>query len=140
MNDLWYKTYTAEQIHELTTPYAEEIEKRTGCTTQWKDESNWESYYSGYNVFYMDNLIGSVHLNYFGEPGTVVLSLDTKVSFTMKSTFTKTAMRHDIKVSTGVRRDLTDTDKYIDWLKLICTQYKTALAKKARFEADTDFE
>lgn len=27
MNDLWYKSYTVEQIHELTTPYAEEIEK-----------------------------------------------------------------------------------------------------------------
>lgn len=140
MNDLWYKSYTAEQIHELTTPYAEEIEKRTGCSTQWHDETQWESYYSGYNVFYMDNLIGSVHLNFGGEPGAVSMSLDTKVSFTMKSTFTKTAMRHDIKVSTGVRREVTDIDKYIDWLKLICTQYKTALAKKARFEADTDFE
>lgn len=140
MADLWYKSYTAEQIQELTTPYAEEIEKRTGCRTEWHDESKWYIYHSGYNVYYMDNLIGSVHLNYKGETGSVAFSLDTKVSFTMKSTFTKTAMRHDIKVSTGVRRELTDIDKYIDWLKLICTQYKTALAKKARFEADTDFE
>lgn len=140
MNDLWYKSYTVEQIYELTTPIAEEIEKRTGCRTEWHDESKWYIYHSGYNVYYMDNLIGSVHLNYKGETGSVAFSLDTKVSFTMKSTFTKTAMRHDIKVSTGVRRELTDIDKYIDWLKLICTQYKTALAKKARFEADTDFE
>ena len=74
----------------------------------------------------------------------VQLSLQTKVTFTMKSTFTKSNMRHEIKINLNVSRQMSTSDKdykkFIDWAKLIMKQLKTAEAKKRKFQADVDFE
>ena len=50
----WYKTYTAEQIRELGQPYADQLEL-AGYNVQWDDETNWQAYYSGFHIYYMDN-------------------------------------------------------------------------------------
>ena len=74
----------------------------------------------------------------------VLLSLKTKVTFTMKSTFTKSNMRHEVKINLNVSREMSTSDKdykkFIDWAKLIMKQLKTAEAKKRKFQADVDFD
>jgi hypothetical protein len=80
----------------------------------------------------------------WNEDPHIRLTLNTKVTFEMKSVFTKTNMRHNINIKLNVNRDMTTSDKdykkYIDWAKLIMKQLKTAEAKKRKFQADVDFE
>ena len=138
----WYEKYTAEEIKELCQPYADQLEL-AGYRVEWNDQTGvWNDYYSNFCIYYMDNAIGSIGLNYFGDEtvNKITFDLDTKVTFEMKSTFTKSGMNHKIKVKTNVRRSVTDFKKFKDWLDLIARQYKTAMIKKTRFEADTDFE
>lgn len=74
----------------------------------------------------------------------VQFSLNTKVTITMKSIFTKSNMRHEIKINLNVSRQMSTSDKdykkFIDWAKIIMKQLKTAEAKKRKFQADLDFE
>lgn len=58
----------------------------------------------------------------------VLLSLNTRVTFTMKSTFTKSNMRHEIKINLNASRQMSTSDKdykkFIDWAKLIMKTIK----------------
>ena len=136
----WYEKYTAEEIKELCQPYADQLEL-AGYRVVWNDQTNWYAHMSCFYIYYMDNSIGRIGLNFCGEESVPIgFSLDTKVTFEMKSTFTKSGMNHKITVKTSVNRTVTDFKKYKEWLDLIAKQYKTAMIKKTRFEADTDFE
>ena len=133
----WFSNFTIDDVKNFLTPIAEDIATKTGCSLEWYEDKDFcDSCH--YVLRYMGEYMGSIYLS--SKENSARFSLYTKITFTMKSTFTKTAMRHHIGIKLGVVRQVEDKNKYIDWLKLICTQYKTALAKKKKFEADTDFE
>lgn len=133
----WYSNFTIDDIKNFLTPIAEDIATKTGCSLEWYEDKTF-SHATHYCLYYMGKYIGSIYLS--SKENCAKFSLYTKITFTMKSTFTKTAMRHHIDIKLGVVRQVEDKNKYIDWLKLICKQYKTALAKKKKFEVDTYFE
>lgn len=155
---------TVEEAQAFVQPWIDKVSTDLSCGIE--PYSFNDGYYmsGGQNV---GNWFYGARLNYLGyDLGTIMmeykdgydrdteeswkfdpyvqLSLNTKVTFTMKSTFTKTNMRHEVKINLNVSRVMSTSDKdykkFIDWAKLIMKQLKTAEAKKRKFQADVDFE
>lgn len=141
----WYDDpkYTEDKVKEMLQPFADRIETECGVKTSFNSVASWmKPYSSSISFTFMGYPVGFIgfYMNYPTE--AVMLSLYSKVTFTDKSSFTKTSMQHKIKIQVTCRRDLHESDfeKYIKWLNVICKQIKTAEAKKKRLEMDTDFE
>ena len=150
---------TKEEAENYISPWIDKVAGELGCAIErWSyDSKDWnthETYWeSGAHLKYLNYDLGEVSIAYFykwdentkryldTEP-TVRFGLSTKVTFTMKSTFTKSNMRHDVNIKLNVYRSMGENEykKFIDWAKKIMMQLKTAEAKKKKFEADTDFE
>jgi len=152
---------TLDEAKEFIRPWIEKVVADLGCGYDWYTYNGGGFYstggdwYAGGNLKYLGYNLGTVMLQYqynydrennesWNDHPYVQLSLNTKVTFEMKSIFTKTNMRHDIKIKLNVSRQMSTSDKdykkYIDWAKLIMKQLKTAEAKKRKFQADVDFE
>jgi hypothetical protein len=150
---------TKEEAENYISTWIDKVAGELGCAVErWSyDARDWgthETYWiSGANLKYLNYDLGKVCIDYFHkwdektrryvdtEP-TVRFGLSTKVTFTMKSTFTKSNMRHEVNIKLNVHRSMGENEykKFIDWAKKIMMQLKTAEAKKKKFEADTDFE
>ena len=115
---------------------------------------SFEFFQDKYNIL---NTKYSMYLNgeYFGclsicrwnddNRFVALISFYTKIEMITKSSFTKTAMQHKCNIKWNNYRTYelkTDKDwtKCIDWIVLLNKQYKTTLAKKKKFEMETDFE
>ena len=127
---------TVEEAQEFIQPWIDKVSADLGCGVE--PYSYNDGYYmSGYG-YDRDTKESWKYDPY------VQLSLQTKVTFEMKSIFTKTNMRHDVNIKLNVSRQMSTSDKdykkFIDWAKLIMKQLKTAEAKKRKFQADVDFE
>ena len=150
---------TEEEAVNYITPWIDKVSADLGCgierfTYNYGAYGNTPSYWdAGARLKFLNYQLGSIGINYGyswdKETGTYVytdpsvkFNLDTKVTFTMKSTFTKSNMRHDVDIKLNVTRTMYEKDykKFIDWAKLIMKQLKTAEAKKRKFQADVDFE
>lgn len=147
---------TLEEAQAFVQPWIDKVSADLGCGIEpysYNDiHGDW--FYGAY-LNYLGYGLGSVMMKYKyrydRDPNEswkydpyVLLSLNTKITFTMKSTFTKSNMRHDVKINLNASREMTTSDKdykkFIDWAKLIMAQLKTAEAKKRKFQADVDFE
>lgn len=147
---------TLEEAQAFVQPWIDKVSADLVCGIEpysYNDIHGYWLYCA--NLKYLGYSLGNVMLKYkyrndrgpnesWKYDPYVLLSLNTKVTFTMKSTFTKSNMRHDVKINLNVRREMTTSDKdykkFIDWAKLIMVQLKTAEAKKRKFQADVDFE
>lgn len=155
---------TVEEAQAFIQPWIDKVSAELGCGVEpysyndgyyrsgGQNTGNW---FYGANLKYLGYNLGNIMMKYnYGYDSKtqeswyydpyVQLSLNTKVTFTMKSTFTKSNMRHEIKINLNVSRLMSTSDKdykkFIDWTKLIMKQLKTAEAKKRKFQADVDFE
>ena len=103
-------------------------------------------HYNKYNLKLNGEYFGCISLLTYGtEEMTAEIAFYTKIEMFTKSTFTKTAMRHNCTIQWNNYRTYTlrtnkDWQKCIDWIVLLNKQYKTTLAKKKKFEMETDFE
>lgn len=147
---------TLEEAQAFVQPWIDKVSADLGCCIEpYSYDDNYGNWFYGANLNYLGYGLGNVMMKYkyrydrgpnesWKYDPYVLLSLNTKVTFTMKSTFTKSNMRHDVKINLNVRREMTSSDKdykkFIDWAKLIMAQLKTAEAKKRKFQADVDFE
>ena len=153
---------TVEEAQAFIQPWIDKVSAELGCGVEpysYNDDystgQNTGYWFYGANLKYLGYKLGTIMIQYnYGydyktkeswkyDP-YVQLSLNTKVTFTMKSTFTKSNMRHEVKINLNVSRQMSTSDKdykkFIDWAKLIMKQLKTAEAKKRKFQADVDFE
>lgn len=139
---------TLGEAQAFVQPWIDKVSADLGCGIEPYSHGDW--FYGAY-LNYLGYGLGSVMMKYKWDPNEswkyypyVLLSLNTKITFTMKSTFTKSNMRHDVKINLNASREMTTSDKdykkFIDWAKLIMAQLKTAEAKKRKFQADVDFE
>ena len=103
--------------------------------------------YNKYNLYLNGEYFGNLQICRFNDDNRLVgeISFYTKIEMITKSSFTKTAMRHNCNIKWNNYRTYelkTDKDwqKCIDWIVLLNKQYKTTLAKKKKFEMETDFE
>ena len=153
---------TVEEAQAFIQPWIDKVSAELGCGVEpysyndyYKTGQNTGDWYYGAHLKYLGYDLGTIMMQYkYGYDSKtkeswkydphVQLSLQTKVTFTMKSTFTKSNMRHEIKINLNVSRQMSTSDKdykkFIDWAKLIMKQLKTAEAKKRKFQADVDFE
>ena len=150
---------TKEEAENFINPWIDKVACELGCAIErWSYNSpDWnthETYWeAGAKLKYLNYDLGEVTLayryewdeksrRYIDTEPIVNFILYTKVTFTMKSTFTKSNMRHDINIKLNVSRSMEESEykKFIDWAKKIMIQLKTAEAKKKKFEADIDFE
>jgi hypothetical protein len=155
---------TVEEAQAFIQPWIDKISADLGCSIEpysYNDGSyrsggqNTGDWFYGAYLKYLGYDLGRVMMQYqynydrdthesWQDAPYVQLSLNTRVTFEMKSIFTKTNMRHDVKIKLNVSREMSTSDKdykkFIDWAKLIMKQLKTAEAKKRKFQADVDFE
>lgn len=155
---------TVEEAQEFIQPWIDKVSADLGCGVEpysyndgyyMSGGQNTGDWFYGANLKYLGYNLGTIMMQYqYGYDRDtkeswkydpyVQLSLQTKVTFTMKSTFTKSNMRHDVNIKLNVSRQMSTSDKdykkFIDWAKLIMKQLKTAEAKKRKFQADVDFE
>lgn len=155
---------TVDEAQAFIQPWIDKVSADLGCgieTYSYNDGyymsggQNTGNWFYGARLMYLGYNLGTVMMQYnYGYDNAtheswtydpyVQLSLNTKVTFTMKSTFTKSNMRHDVNINLNVSRQMSTSDKdykkFIDWAKLIMKQLKTAEAKKRKFQADVDFE
>lgn len=153
---------TVEEAQAFIQPWIDKVSAELGCGVEpysYNDDystgQNTGDWFYGAHLKYLGYDLGTIMMQYkYGYDSKtqeswkydphVQLSLQTKVTFTMKSTFTKSNMRHEIKINLNVSRLMSTSDKdykkFIDWAKLIMKQLKTAEAKKRKFQADVDFE
>ena len=153
---------TVEEAQAFIQPWIDKVSAELGCGVEpysYNDDcstgQNTGDWFYGAYLKYLGYYFGTIMMQYkYGYDSKtkeswkydphVQLSLQTKVTFTMKSTFTKSNMRHEIKINLNVSRQMSTSDKdykkFIDWAKLIMKQLKTAEAKKRKFQADVDFE
>jgi len=117
----------------------------TGITYEFEKHFN-DYHYNKYNLKLNGEYFGCISLLTYGtEEMTAEIAFYTKIEMFTKSSFTKTAMRHKCTIKWNNYRTYelrTDKDwqKCIDWIVLLNKQYKTTLAKKKKFEMETDFE
>ena len=150
---------TKEEAENYINPWIDKVSADLGCSIEryaydFDGRGNNPSYWSaGARLKFLNYQLGNIVVDYgyhwdeetrnyvYSDP-YVKFNLDTKVTFTMKSTFTKSNMRHDVDIKLNVTRIMYEKDykKFIDWAKLIMKQLKTAEAKKRKFQADVDFE
>ena len=148
-----------EEAENYINPWIDKVSAELGCSIErfandFSGRGNNPSYWvAGARLKFLNYQIGNIGIDYdyrwneearnyvYSNPH-VKFNLDTKVTFTMKSTFTKSNMRHDVDIKLNVTRTMYEKDykKFIDWAKLIMKQLKTAEAKKRKFQADVDFE
>ena len=142
--DDFVRKLTEDQVNTFLL----ECANRFTCTgISYEFEKHCRDYhYNKYNLKLNGEYFGSISLLTYGtEEMTAEISFYTKIEMFTKSTFTKTAMRHNCTIkwnnyrSTILRTD-KDWQKCIDWIVLLNKQYKTTLAKKKKFEMETDFE
>lgn len=147
---------TLEEAQAFVQPWIDKVSADLGCGIEPYSYNDIHGYwFYDADLNYLGYGLGNVMMKYkyrndrgpnesWKYDPYVLLSLNTKVTFTMKSTFTKSNMRHDVKINLNVRRQMSTSDKdykkFIDWAKLIMAQLKTAEAKKRKFQADVDFE
>lgn len=155
---------TVEEAQAFIQPWIDKVSVDLGCSIEpysYNDGSymsggqNTGDWFYGAYLKYLGYDLGKIMMQYqysydsvthesWKDAPYVLLSLNTKVTFQMKSIFTKTNMRHEVKINLNVSREMTTSDKdykkFIDWAKLIMKQLKTAEAKKRKFQADVDFE
>ena len=154
---------TVEEAQAFIQPWIDKVSAELGCGVEpysYNDDymsggQNVGDWFYGAHLKYLGYNLGTIMMQYkYGYDRDtqeswkydpyVLLSLNTKVTFTMKSTFTKSNMRHEIKINLNVSRQMSTSDKdykkFIDWAKLIMKQLKTAEAKKRKFQADVYFE
>lgn len=152
-----------EEVQAFIQPWIDKVSAELGCGVEpysYNDDYRPGVQKNGYwfygaHLMYLGYNLGTIMMQYkYGYDRDtneswkydpyVQFSLNTKVTFTMKSTFTKSNMRHEIKINLNVSRQMSTSDKdykkFIDWAKLIMKQLKTAEAKKRKFQADVDFE
>lgn len=103
--------------------------------------------YNKYTLYLNGEYFGALQICRWNDDNRLVaeISFYTKIEMITKSTFTKTAMRHNCNIKWNNYRSYTlskdkDWTKTIDWIVLLNKQYKTSLAKKKKFEMETDFE
>lgn len=147
---------TLEEAQAFVQPWIDKVSADLGCGIKpYSYNDIHGDWFYGADLNYLGYGLGNVMMKYkyrydrgpnesWKYDPYVLLSLNTKVTFTMKSTFTKSNMRHEIKINLNVSRQMSTSDKdykkFIDWAKLIMAQLKTAEAKKRKFQADVDFE
>ena len=155
---------TVEEAQAFIQPWIDKVSADLGCGVEpySYNDGNYMSggknvgdWFYGANLKYLGYDLGKIMMQYqysydsvthesWKDAPYVLLSLNTKVTFQMKSIFTKTNMRHEVKINLNVSREMSTSDKdykkFIDWAKLIMKQLKTAEAKKRKFQADVDFE
>lgn len=153
---------TVEEAQAFIQPWIDKVSAELGCGVEpysynddYRTGQNTGDWFYGANLKYLGYNLCTIMMQYkYGYDSKtkeswkydpyVQLSLQTKVTFTMKSTFTKSNMRHEVKINLNVSRLMSTSDKdykkFIDWAKLIMKQLKTAEAKKRKFQADVDFE
>ena len=153
-----------EEAQAFIQPWIDKVSADLGCSIEpysYNDGSymsggqNTGDWFYGAYLKYLGYDLGRVMMQYqysydrdthesWKYDPYVQFSLNTRVTFEMKSIFTKTNMRHDVKIKLNVSREMSTSDKdykkFIDWAKLIMKQLKTAEAKKRKFQADVDFE
>lgn len=145
---------TKEEAENYINPWIDKVSAELGCSIErFSYEYSGRFWEAGARLKFLNYQLGIIGINYnycwneetrnyvYSDP-YVKFNLDTKVTFTMKSTFTKSNMRHDVDIKLNVTRTMYEKDykKFIDWAKLIMKQLKTAEAKKRKFQADVDFE
>lgn len=154
---------TVEEAQAFIQPCIDKVSADLACSIEpysyndgyFSSGQNNGDWFYGANLKYLGYDLGTIMMQYkYGYDRDtreswkydpyIQLSLKTKVTFTMKSTFTKSNMRHEVKINLNVSRQMSTSDKdykkFIDWAKLIMKQLKTAEAKKRKFQADVDFE
>ena len=142
--DNFVQKLTEDQVNTFLSECVSRLSS-TGISYEFVKHFN-DYHYNKYNLKLNGEYFGCISLlTYDTEEMTAEISFYTKIEMITKSTFTKTAMRHKCNIkwnnyrSTVLRED-KDWQKCIDWIVLLNKQYKTTLAKKKKFEMETDFE
>lgn len=151
---------TLEDARTFAKPWIDKVVGDLCCSydeTQYNNGNNVNGvqnsgdWYIGANLSYLDYDLGRIQMDYVFDGDDyekirphVYFVLNTRVTFEMKSIFTKSNMRHNIKIKLNCSKTFDSSDKdykkFINWAKLIMKELKTAEAKKKRFEMDVDFE
>ena len=144
------KPWIDKVVGELCCSY-DETQYNNGNYVNGVQQTSTGNWYVGAILSYLDYELGRIQMDYVFDGDDyekirphVYFILNTKVTFEMKSIFTKSNMRHNIKIKLNCSKTFDSSDKdykkFINWAKLIMKELKTAEAKKKRFEMDVDFE
>lgn len=140
------KPWIDKVVGELCCSYIETQYNNGNYINGIQKSGDW---YIGVCLKYLDYELGRIQMDYVRDGNEkvrpyVYFVLNTRVTFEMKSIFTKSNMRHNIKIKLNCSKTFDSSDKnykkFINWAKLIMKELKTAEAKKKRFEMDADFE
>lgn len=140
------KPWIDKVVGELCCSYVERQYNNGGYGISTLNTGDW---FVGASLSYLGYEFGQIQMDYVRDGNEKVrpcmyFVLNTKVTFEMKSIFTKSNMRHNIKIKLNCSKTFDSSDKnykkFINWAKLIMKELKTAEAKKKRFEMDVDFE
>lgn len=137
---------TEEQINTFLNGCVSRLSS-TGISFDFVQNQNQYPLDNKYNLKLNGEYFGALEICRWNDEDRLVaeISFYTKIEMITKSTFTKTAMRHNCNIKWNNFRSYelrTDKDwqKCIDWIVLLNKQYKTTLTKKKKFEMETDFE
>jgi hypothetical protein len=139
------KNLTEDQINSFLQECANRI-ATTGITCEFEKHLG-DYHYNKFILKLKGEYFGCLFVYTWPEDNRLIpeIAFYTKIEMLTKSSFTKTAMRHNCTIKWNNYRtyklcEEKDWNKCIDWIILLIKQYKTTLAKKKKFEMETDFE